>query len=209
MQIRLPVLGTRKVIVVEVEETDTIGVVKQKILEQEGVALEHQTIRYGGYEVFSDDTIMSSIGPEKLGHLMFMYKLPGVVSSAQRLAAPTAQSSQKLLVLDVEGTIISGYDYSRELPGGRFPAIIDSNIAIQLQKFKDAGGFKIVLATGTDDDNLKYYREQFKVAGIAIDVDSPITHDRNDSKTDKLRKYSEQFSVAPNDIYFFDDADKI
>jgi len=114
--------------------------------------------------------------------------------------------NKKLLVLDVEGTIITGYDYEKENEDKTIPAIIDKNLAVVLEKFSKAG-YKIVIATGTDGDNLEYYKKEFKKAGISqfISEYSPTNHERKDSKSDKLSKYSVEFSIPKEDIYFFDD----
>src|SRR5690348_10191105 len=113
-----------------------------------------------------------------------------------------------LLALDVEGTIICNYDMEAEMDDdGRFPAIIAPSLANILQQFHEQG-FTIVLATGTDNDNLKYYEREFKKAGIhhLITSYSPKNHDPRDTKADKIRKYSEEFQVSANEIYFLDDA---
>lgn len=73
---------------------------------------------------------------------------------------------KKILALDVEGTIITGYDYNAEPDhNGKFPAIIDSDLKNILEKFHNAG-FTIVLATGTDSDNLTYYESEFTRYGF-------------------------------------------
>lgn len=113
---------------------------------------------------------------------------------------------KKLLVLDVEGTLITGYDYLNELSDGSFPAIIDPQIRVLLENLQTAG-FYIVLATGTDGVNLDYYRSQFALAGFlnSISSFSPDEHSPNDSKEDKLLKYAAQYDTALDDIYYFDD----
>ena len=112
-----------------------------------------------------------------------------------------------ILALDVEGTIITGYDYDVEIGGGRYPAIISPQLPNILKTFKDAGWI-IVLATGTSGDNIEYYRGQFQTANIAqyIDAYMPGDHEASDSKVKKLHKYAEQYRVwNTNQIHFYDD----
>jgi len=113
-----------------------------------------------------------------------------------------------LLALDVEGTIITSYDYANSLPGGLFPAVIDPELKAQLRLFSEKE-FTIVLATGTDADNLKYYQGEFIKAGIQeyITAYKPNKHDPKDGKESKLQKYQDQYRVEPADIYFFDDGE--
>lgn len=113
----------------------------------------------------------------------------------------------KLLALDIEGTIITEYDYSKE-ENGRFPAIIDTALKNLLKRFYDAD-IKIVLATGTDGADLAYYRSQFQKAGIDqyITAYSPAKHASSDGKEDKLLKYSTQYNINASDIVFFDDGE--
>lgn len=113
-----------------------------------------------------------------------------------------------LLALDVEGTIICNYDMEAEMDNdGRLPAIIAPSLANTLKQFHERG-FTIVLATGTDNDNLKYYQREFQKAGIHpfITSYSPKKHDPRDTKADKIRKYNEEYRVSADEIYFFDDA---
>lgn len=112
----------------------------------------------------------------------------------------------KLLALDIEGTIITNYDYNK-MVGDRFQAIIDSELKNVLALFHHAD-FKIVCATGTDSDNLAYYKNEFKRAGIDnfIDAYLPQGHEASDSKEVKLTKFTIQFGASAKDVYFFDDA---
>ena len=109
----------------------------------------------------------------------------------------------------IEGTIITEYDYSQELADGRFPAIINPALPGLLQQFSDQG-WKIVLATGTDGDNLAYYKSQFETAGFAALITAylPSDHAATDTKVDKLKKYQQQYDLAADAIYFYDDSPK-
>lgn len=113
----------------------------------------------------------------------------------------------KVLVLDVEGTIITGYDYKKKNKDQTFLAIIDSKLKNILTAFKNAG-WLILLATGTDNTKLQYYENEFKKAGIhnLINHYSPEAHTKDDSKYQKLNKYKEQLHIeSKNQVYFFDD----
>jgi hypothetical protein len=114
---------------------------------------------------------------------------------------------RKLLVLDVEATIIIGYE-SFASSDGTFPAVIDSDLVYALQEFFNAG-FEIVLATGTSGINLQYYKQQFENNNIGTFFKkyTPDNHSELDSKTDKLRKYKECYVTSKENIYFFDDAE--
>jgi HAD superfamily phosphatase (TIGR01681 family) len=115
---------------------------------------------------------------------------------------------KKLLVLDVEGTIITAYDSNIEVED-RYAAIIDKKLRDVLKNFSDAG-FEIVLATGTEGDNLDYYEREFEKADIAkfINKYSPDNHSGDDSKVVKLTKYAQEFNISDKqNIYFFDDAE--
>lgn len=136
-----------------------------------------------------------------------------LAKSMQTILSPRTDSQdkmvpkRKLLVLDVEGTIITGYDFTTELDNNTFPAIIDNELQNILKIFA-AANFDIVLATGTSGENLKYYENEFKKAGIdtLIKKYSPQDHSNSDSKSDKLLKYTREFHVSnKQDVYFFDD----
>ena len=131
-------------------------------------------------------------------------KLLGLQDQPTLIKHSTAPT--KLLVLDVEGTIITNYDYNNALPDGRFPAVIDPKIKERLENLQKAG-FIIVLATGTDGDNLEYYKSQFEAADFLRQISSfsPEGHSSTDSKEDKLLKYAKQYNVTPSDIYYYDD----
>jgi hypothetical protein len=143
---------------------------------------------------------------------------------AQTAAAPTA-----LVVLDVEGTIITKYRpegfmgslsefqtvyaYTDEFEDihGRQPEQIPEIDPRLLGYLRDlcALGSKIVIATGTDGEELETYRRQFDAAGIGryISFYQPDGHDKSDSKFHKLEKYQRQFGITdPSRIYFYDDA---
>ncbi len=112
-----------------------------------------------------------------------------------------------LLALDVEGTIITGYDFSSQVVGDRSAAVIHPDLSSILEAFFKAG-FIIVLATGTEGDNLSYYQSQFKKAGFAkyITAYKPKRHDPSDSKEVKLAKYRDQLNSKAEEIYYYDDA---
>ena len=115
-----------------------------------------------------------------------------------------------MLALDVEGTIITSYGEVKLPNEDRYPAIIDKQLQFILAAFKKAGWF-IVLATGTDCENLKYYQNEFIKAKIHqfIDGYSPNNHDKSDSKYQKLDKYKEQFQIGSKEqCYFYDDSAK-
>ncbi len=112
--------------------------------------------------------------------------------------------TNKLLVLDVEGTIIHscGFD-ERE---NQVIIYIDQRLPDILKKFKEHG-FTIVIATGTDGQQLEDYRNEFITRGFDqyIDAYKPNSHDKKDHKSDKLQKYEKQFNVEKGNIFFFDD----
>jgi HAD superfamily phosphatase (TIGR01681 family) len=127
-------------------------------------------------------------------------------------------SGKKILVLDVEGTLIPTYDFAAdEDVNGHYPAIIDqkdiegNNLHTPIKDLlanlthKD---WTIVLATGTDGDNIAYYQQEFNKAGFEIknEYTKPINHNPADSKADKLNKWADQFGVEKSQIYFYDDA---
>lgn len=114
----------------------------------------------------------------------------------------------KLLVLDVEGTLIPSYDIHNPREDETFPAIIDPSIANSLEALQQLG-FIIVLATGTDGEQLDAYKKEFESHNIAqyISAYKPQKHESSDSKHNKLSKYSEQYGIAADDIYFYDDAE--
>lgn len=121
----------------------------------------------------------------------------------------------RILVLDVEGTIITNYDLSKKVDKTHYPAIINSKLK-KILKHVSKLGIKIVIATGTDgEENMEYYKGQFEAAGIAkfISFYKPPEDDKADSKADKLDKYFKYFSaqeseypsLKKSDFYFFDD----
>ena len=63
----------------------------------------------------------------------------GLQTQAQSTLIKQSASPTKLLVLDVEGTLITEYDYFNELPDGRFPAVIAPDIKGHLENLQKAG----------------------------------------------------------------------
>ncbi len=115
----------------------------------------------------------------------------------------------KLLVLDIEGTIITSYDYGAEPDEeGRFQAEISLELRDVLKTFKESGWY-IVTATGTFGSNIDYYQREFKRASIdcLIDAYVPDDHLDSDDKVDKLNHYCRQFQVTKEDVYYFDDGE--
>ncbi len=113
----------------------------------------------------------------------------------------------KLLALDVEGTLIPTYDFDHPRSDDSFPAKIHKSIANSLMRLQKLD-FTIVLATGTEGKQLTIYQNEFAQHGLAkyITAYKPKNHNKNDSKHDKLQKYSEQYKTPAADIYFYDDA---
>lgn len=116
----------------------------------------------------------------------------------------------KLVILDIEGTIITEYDYSYpEDDNERFRAKIDQSLGETLGNLVGLG-CKIVIATGTDGDNLQYYESQFKRYGVHqhITAYQPRSHAPMQSKKDKVEAYfSEEKEIQEKEnVYFFDDA---
>ena len=112
----------------------------------------------------------------------------------------------RVIALDVEGTIITGYDFNREV-NGQYPAIIKPELKPVLEALHNSG-FIVVLATGTDGDNLEYYKSEFQKAGLDqyISRYSPREHSPSDSKVEKLRKYANEYHAISLNFYFYDDA---
>lgn len=142
----------------------------------------------------------------------------------------------RVLVLDVEGTIIDSYSSQQiDLQGFRAThyrgydtatltknedrfrdtANIDPNLKRVLRTIAEAG-VKIVLATGTSGlAAMGYYQSQFEAAGFDqyISFYEPTNHNDTDDKVAKLKKYLDYFTdespfIIESDFYFFDDGSK-
>lgn len=114
-----------------------------------------------------------------------------------------------ILALDVEGTAIPSYDYNNKRLDGTTPGVFDKRLADLLRQFYLAG-WKIVVVSLNTFEYLGYYQREFKLNNIDqyITAYFPADYDTYDLTADKLRKYSEQFAIPAQDIYYFDDTER-
>src|SRR5260221_722910 len=106
---------------------------------------------------------------------------------------------RRIVVLDI-GTIVTGYDSTHELDNGKFPAIIDKELAGIFDIFSEAGYF-ILISTGNNDNNTDYYQGEFVKAGIHEFVKAYSPDEYANSKMDKLQQYARQSYLLDDKQY--------
>lgn len=116
----------------------------------------------------------------------------------------------KLVVLDVEGTIITGYNYNAPVDeDGLYKSVIDPSLKARLGELKQLN-CKIVIATGTNGSNLDFYQREFERFEIAqyVSAYQPKGHVGMQSKRQKVAAYfSEEKEIQEKEnVYFYDDA---
>lgn len=238
MQIIIKTL-TGKTITIEWDPSarDTVLDVKRQIELKKNIPIDQQRLIIRGKEL-DDANLFSSYEPQIEGtiHLVVLRK----VRNVEQVPAPTstrtepqvqsgsagaqveagetiAQPTVKLLVLDVEGTIIERWEpingnWDDERDENLRP-VVDPSIPDLLQQYKNAG-WTIVLATGTGaggvSENLDRYIREFAKLGLGnvISANQPRSSDPSDGKEDKVRKFAEEYNVQnrARDIIFIDDA---
>jgi large subunit ribosomal protein L40e len=131
---------------------------------------------------------------------------PAVAGSAARPSLTTTKAPEKLVVLDVEGTIRdSTVDERTQKPGLQY-----QNIARTLASLH-AKGYPIVLATGLREPALATVRTELDKKGIGqyishFQPQNASGSAEGESKAEKIASYLTQFRhISPDQVYYFDD----
>jgi hypothetical protein len=175
-----------------------------------------------------------------LFRIEYLSVLPQAPANATSIITPVNSMPQKnkLLVLDVEGTIIekylnnydkvetslknlgiaaaeaktivSSYQAKQEIVEGmEIKPVINPQLSMLLSNFREQG-FLIVLNTGAGDAE-SMYRKMFEDLGIACYIDhySSKNNPPNLGKEQRLNRYCEELKIDRHNVYFYDDGESV